>query len=104
MHASQLVCPAWPWYVPPAHGVHCEALSLALNEPGAHGDGAVELVEQLLPAGHGVHCSALVRSVESEKVVAGQGSGAAAPSEQTSTSASSNDTKQEAAARRPARP
>ena len=82
MHGLQLVCPSTSWYVPAAHGEHSAAPSAALNEPGAHGDGAVEPVEQLLPAVQAVHSEAATRMVALEKVEAGQGSAAAAPSAQ----------------------
>ena len=51
-------------------------------EPAVQGAGAVEPVEQEWPSVHGVHSSLLVKLVAFEKVVAGQGSAAAAPSPQ----------------------
>ena len=54
--------------MPAAHGEHCAAPSDALNEPGAHGDGAAEPVEHELPAGQAVHSEAAVRVVALEKV------------------------------------
>ena len=62
--------------------MHAAAPSNALYEPGAHGDGAIEPVEQLLPAVQLVQSDAAVRLVALEKVDAGQGSAAAAPSAQ----------------------
>ena len=51
-------------------------------EPAVQGAGAVEPVEQEWPRGQGVHSAALVRLVAAEKVEAGQGRAAAAPSAQ----------------------
>ena len=66
MHGWQLVCPAVSWYVPASHGEHSAAPSAAVNEPGAHGKGVIEPVEQLLPAGQDVHSDAAVRLVALE--------------------------------------
>ena len=52
--------------MPPPHGVHCEVLDDAANEPGEHGAGATEPVEHALPAGHGEHWDGAERLVALE--------------------------------------
>ena len=57
-------------------------LAAELNEPGKHGEGAVEPVEHDEPDGHGVHSAALLRLGALEYEPAGHGSSAPAPAPQ----------------------
>mgnify|MGYP007024457578 CR=1 FL=1 len=44
------------WYVPPLHGLHSDAPSSLLIEPGLQAAGLMEPVEHALPGGHKRHC------------------------------------------------
>ena len=68
--------------LPPGHKSHVAELTPALNEPGRHGDAAVEPVEHDDPGGHGEHSLALLRLGTFEYEPAGHGSSAPAPSPQ----------------------
>ena len=81
-HSIHSVCPGSSWYLPPSHGEQEGIPAAGAMEPAVQGVGAVEPVEQEWPTVHGVHSSLLVKLVAFEKVVAGQGSAAAAPSPQ----------------------
>ena len=67
------------WYVPPLHGVHSGELKSELMEPGVHGVGATEPVEQALPGGHGEHSDCAARLVAPLKLPLSHGSGVEAP-------------------------
>ena len=62
-HGWQAVALGEDWYVPPSHGTHSGAPKPELTEPGVHGVGTTEPVEQALPGGHGEHCDCSERSV-----------------------------------------
>ena len=61
-HGTQAVALGEDWYVPPSQGMHSDARKSELIEPGVHGVGVTEPVEQALPGGHDEHCDWSARS------------------------------------------
>ena len=82
MHSSHAVLFDTDVNLPASHRSHVDDPLVAEYVPGRHGVGSFEPVEQDEPAGQGVQSPASSLSVASEYVLAGHGSGAAAPSVQ----------------------
>ena len=80
--SAQPVDPGSPWYVPSGHVEQSGVRSAAAKLPALHSTDCVEPATQKEPAGQSVHSASSPRSVSAEKLPAGHGSAAAAPTGQ----------------------
>ena len=80
--ALAMFIPDASWNDPAGHVAHSELWGELVNVPGAQGVADVEPVAHAEPGGQSVHSPEPVRLAVFEKVPAGHGSGADAPSGQ----------------------